>query len=691
MKKTLPLFFLLFLLQCFFAENSRASHSMGADLTYTCLGGNNYKLRLSFYRDCYGVAADISPIVTISSVSCGQSFTVYLDTIPGTGQEITPLCPSATSTCNGGTYTGIQEWVYEGVVTLPAQCTDWEFSYDLCCRNAAITTVSGPSSEDIYVHSFLNNTITPCNNSPTFTNKPVPFVCLGQEFCFNHGAYDVDGDSLAYSLITPLGASGVPITYLNPYSATQPLNSVPTMTFDPLSGDFCATPQSIQVTVMAVMVKEYRNGVLIGKVERDIQITVIPCNNNLPGLTGINGTNNYTATICADEPFCFDIFSNDPDAGQNVSVSWDTSIIAGAFNTSGSPYPTGTFCWTPTQGDVSPNSHCFTVRVRDDACPYFGSQIYSYCLTVVNVTADAGPDQAVACNNTVTITAIAGGTAGTYTYQWSNGSTSASQSVGAGIYTITVSNGLCIATDEVTVSPLSGPAAAFSATGVCIGTTAGFTDQTTITSGNITGWSWNFGDGNTSVQQNPVHQYASPGTYNVCLIAYSDVNCTDTICQLITVSNPPVAGFNVPNVCDGETINITNTSTPAGSISSYDWDLGNGSSSILQNPSVLYGGASTYTITLIVTDTLGCADTLQQQVIVYPLPTAAFTINYNACQPYQASFTDNSSGNITSWSWTFGDGQTSTQQNPVNVYNSTGTYDITLVVTTADGCTDSIT
>lgn len=683
---TLCCFFCFFIV---FNYRTNATHSMGADLTYTCISGNTYKLRLTFYRDCYGVAAPVTPSINVYSASCGESLTVYLDAIPGTGQEITPICPSATSTCNGGTFTGIEEWIYEGTVTLPAQCTDWDFSYDLCCRNQAITTLTNPLNENLYIHSTLNNTISPCNNSPTFTNKPVPFVCLGQQFCFNHGAYDVDGDSLAFSLMTPLSVGGAPVTYFVPYSATQPLISVPSMTFDPLTGDFCATPQQIEVTVMAVLVKEYRNGILIGQVERDMQITVIPCTNTLPTLTGINGTGNYTATICADEQFCFNVFSNDPDAGQNVSISWDTSIIAGTFNVNGSPYPTGTFCWTPGQADVSATAHCFTVRVWDDACPYFGSQVFSYCLTVVNLTADAGPDQSVACTNTVTITAIAGGTPGNYIYQWSNGSTTAFQSVGTGTYTVTVSNGLCTATDEVNILPLAGPVAAFNSNGGC-STLVDFTDQTTITSGSITGWSWDFGDGNTSSLQSPSYQYSSPGTYNVCLIVSSSVGCNDTICQPVTVSLPPVAGFNATGGCEGTATNITDTSTPAGSIAVYNWDFGNGTTSTLQNPSLVYAGASAYTITLIATDTAGCADTIQQQVVIYPLPVAAFTINYIACQAGPATFTDNSSGTITSWNWDFGDGQTSTMQNPTNSYNSGGAFNITLIVTTADGCLDTI-
>ena len=318
-----------------FSQEVKASHSMGADLTYECVGANKYKLRLSFYRDCIGIAAPTTVTINISSASCGATLTKTLNPIAGTGQEVTPLCPSAVSTCNGGVFTGIQEWVYEGIVTLPMQCTDWVMSYNLCCRNAAINTITTPGASTFYIYATLNNTVSPCNSSPTFSNKPVPFICMGQQFCFNHGAYDVDGDSLVYSLITPKQDAVTNVNYIAPYNASNPLNSVPAMQFNTATGDVCMTPQALQVTVMAVLVSEYRNGVLIGTVERDIQITVINCNNTLPTLTGINGTNVFSATVCANQPYCFNIFSNDPDAGQNLFVDWDQSIPGATFTTAG--------------------------------------------------------------------------------------------------------------------------------------------------------------------------------------------------------------------------------------------------------------------------------------------------------------------------------------------------------------------
>ena len=134
-----------------------------------------------------------------------------------------------------------------------------------------------------------------------------------------------------YQLITPYDRAGTPVTYLAPFTSNQPLSSSPAMSFNPQTGDICMTPTNLEVTVMAVLVKEYRNGVLIGSVERDIQVTVITCSNIIPTLTGINGTNSFAMTICAGEQTCFDVFSSDVDAGQNTFVTWDYAIPGADF------------------------------------------------------------------------------------------------------------------------------------------------------------------------------------------------------------------------------------------------------------------------------------------------------------------------------------------------------------------------
>ncbi len=668
------------------SKRSEASHAMGADLTYQCMGGNTYKIRLSFYRDCIGINAPANVYINVNSISCGQSLGVTCYPLPGTGQEVKYLCPTAQSTCAGGSFTGIQEYVYEGVITLPMQCVDWAFSYTLCCRNAAITTISTPGTNTFYVYASLNNTVSPCNSSPTFSNKPVPFTCLGQQFCFNHGAVDADGDSLVYSLVDPRQTAAAAVGYLSPYNASNPLNSNPALQFNTQTGDICFTPQQLEVTVMAVLMQEYRNGVLIGSVVRDIQVTVINCNNNLPTLSGINGTNDYDMTVCANQPFCFDIFSNDVDAGQQVSLFSNNGISGGTFTSAGTPHPTGHFCWFPTTGDISTAPYCFTVRVNDDACPYIGSQTYSYCITVQGIVVDAGPDQYIACSDIATITAgVTGGTP-PYSYLWSNGYTGATQTVPVGTYIVTVSDGTCSNTDTINIESAFEPTANFSWTGSCVFGPIQFTDLSN-TPGGFSDWTWDFGDGSGSTLQNPVHNYNTPGIYNVSLIVENIYGCVDTLIQQVTINPPPVPDFAIANACAGSGIQITNTSTPPGT--TWDWTFSSGGGSTSMNPVIVIGTPGTYSATLIVGDSAACKDTLTKTFVVNPVPTASFGTSGSVCESSSVTFNNTSTGGV-SYHWEFGDGDTSNLQNPTHIYSTSGNFNVTLIVTNSSGCTDTI-
>ena len=685
MRKNLLNIFLTLLIAAGMHYKSMATHSMGADLTYECVGGNNYKIRVAFYRDCIGINAPNSVNVTISSASCGQRFTRTLFPVPGTGQEITPLCPNALSTCKGGVFTGIQEWVYERVVTLPAQCTDWTFSYELCCRNAAINTITNPLTNTFYIYATLNNTISPCNTSPVFSNKPVPFACLGQELCFNHGASDADGDSLVYELITPKQNDSTDVSYIPPFSASNPLTSSPSVYFNTSTGDICMTPTQLDVTVMAVLVKEYRNGVLIGTVERDIQVTVINCNNTLPTLSGINGTDQFSDTICANQPYCFNVYSNDPDVGQNLTVVYDSSVTGATFTTAGTPHPTGTFCWTPTNSDISGAPRCFTIKVTDDNCPWLGSQIYSYCLTVVGVNVNAGPDQSITCSDLATVTATAsGGTGGPYTYQWSNGFTNPTQTVGPGTYIVTVSDGMCSATDTVVIQYISFPTAAFTASSACLNQAITFTDQSTVSGSSIIDWFWDFGDGNTATVQNPIHLYDSVGTYNVMLVVTTNLGCIDTIIQPVTINPLPVPAFTLLPGCAGTAVTLTNNTLD--SVINWNWNFGNGQVSTQQNPTIVYSDSGTYNVSVTITDIFGCTGTANVPVTIEPAPVAAFTFTGPTCIGDSFLLSNTSTGNIIAYLWNFGGTDTSNLQNPIVSFTTPGVHPVTLTVTSANGC-----
>lgn len=437
-----------------------ATHAQSADITYQCLGNNQYRINVSFYRDCSGATAPNSITINTSSNQCGQNFGTTIYQIPNTGIDVTPICNTLTTVCNGGNTAGVEEYIYEGIITLPTFCNDWTFSFSLCCRNNAINTINNPGGENIYVEALLNNLDFACNNSATFSNPPVSFPCVGQTSCFNHGAIDIDGDSLYYSLIAPMTSAVTNVTYIAPYSPQQPLASSPSTNFNPNNGDICMTPTMQQVTVLAVKVEEYRNEILVGSVTRDIQLRSINCNNNLPYTTGINGTGVFNINACAGSPLSFSIPTNDIDAGQTVTLNWNNAIPAAALIDNGAQLPTGTFNWTPTAQDISTTPYCFTVTVSDDNCPLNGVQIYSFCITVsgFSLNTTSQPANCGASNGSATAN-ITGGIA-PFTYQWTpnGGNNATANGLAAGQYSVSVTDAAgCSSTSTVSVGSNGQP------------------------------------------------------------------------------------------------------------------------------------------------------------------------------------------------------------------------------------------
>ncbi|MEO0900085.1 MAG: PKD domain-containing protein [Bacteroidota bacterium] len=233
---------------------------------------------------------------------------------------------------------------------------------------------------------------------------------------------------------------------------------------------------------------------------------------------------------------------------------------------------------------------------------------------------------------------------------------------------------------------------------LCPGTEVQFTDLSQTIS-NVVNWDWNFGDGGTSTQANPTHIYHTPGLYDVSLTITDASGCVTTLTKVDTIEvfAPPVATF-APNTlagCPALDVSFANASTNGSSTSlTWNWDFGNGGTSILTNPSMTYPNPGQYPVQLLVTDGNGCMDTSVINVRVYEPPTVSFTASDSfGCSPTNISFVDQTvpgDGQIFSWSWNFGDGNMGSGQFPTNNYLNDGTYDVGLVVVDQFGCTDSL-
>lgn len=228
----------------------------------------------------------------------------------------------------------------------------------------------------------------------------------------------------------------------------------------------------------------------------------------------------------------------------------------------------------------------------------------------------------------------------------------------------------------------------------CNGQTVTFSDTSTILRGAL-GYLWNFGDvlSTTSNQKNPTFTYNAAGSYTVKLIVTSELGHKDSISKTITVFPTPKTNFSYGNSCIGDSTLFVNKSTVAsGSITSFQWSFGNNATSIATNPRVIYNQAQGYNVWLTSISNNGCRDSLMKVVYVFPRPVADFSTS-NVCKGTPASFTNGStiSNGALGYNWTFGDGNSSHNVNPMHVYNNTGSFSVKLKVYSAVGCLDSIT
>ncbi|MFB6285633.1 MAG: PKD domain-containing protein [Candidatus Bipolaricaulia bacterium] len=234
-----------------------------------------------------------------------------------------------------------------------------------------------------------------------------------------------------------------------------------------------------------------------------------------------------------------------------------------------------------------------------------------------------------------------------------------------------------------------------------------FTDQSTVTPrGRIIEWEWNFGDGETSSSQNPSHQYEEDGAYRVTLTVTTDEGNEATAEQTINVVTPEQEidadfSFTPDKPTRFDTVQFTDESDvdPRGRITEWEWDFGDGETSTKQNPSHQYDEDGTYRVTLTVTTNEDSEASVTQTVTVETPPQTIepdFTFKpSNPTRIDKIEFTDQTTvsprGEVTEWHWDFGDGTTSTTQNPSHQYDEDGTYRVTLTVTTDEGNEATVT
>ncbi len=249
-------------------------------------------------------------------------------------------------------------------------------------------------------------------------------------------------------------------------------------------------------------------------------------------------------------------------------------------------------------------------------------------------------------------------------------------------------------TDSVLVSILP-PLASFVHTAACDNGPIAFSDQSSVCSGSITNWSWDFGDGNTAATANPVHSYQAAGTFTVTLTVTSSDGLSDTYVQNVVVNPAPVAWFGLPaSACAGADVLVSDSSQAgSGVLNAWSYSFGDGDSASTASIPHAWLQPGSYDVTLIAYTDIGCSDTSTRNIQILPGPFASFE-TANTCIGETVDFTNTSVSpgtTIQSYAWDFGDGNTaSTQQASHNYAMVPGQYNVSLVCAALNGCADTL-
>ncbi|MDI6793966.1 MAG: PKD domain-containing protein, partial [bacterium] len=421
----------------------------------------------------------------------------------------------------------------------------------------------------------------------------------------------------------------------------------------------------------------------------DTDTTKVVISDRIPPVVTITAPNNGNNTTTTQPQIIISGWASDTGTGV-VTVSLNT----GDSNTGN----TVNFSFLVT---LNPDTNTFVITARDGAGNTGTDTIiiyYSSPCPVLAADFTAG-DTSGCVPLVVNFSDSSTGDVLSWLWDFGDGTTSSDSNpshtyTDSGTYTVSLTVSDTCGSDTrtqtacITVNCCSTVAADFSgspATTGCAPLTVNFSDSST---GDVLSWWWDFGDGDTSAIKNPSHTYTDSGNYTVSLTVsdtcdsdsetktgYITVDCCSTIAA--DFSGTPTTG------CVPLTVDFSDSST--GPALSWWWNFGDGNTSSDSNPSHTYNNPGTYTVTLTASDACGSDS---NQVVVRAdkslIETEIVALSLTGYAPLTVNFSDSTSGDVTSFLWDFGDGDTSTVQSPDHTYNNPGPYTVTL--TASDAC-----
>jgi len=430
MLKKLILLFILYLLN---SNYLNAQWISGGTIRFEHVLGNSYKITYIEHNDFGSINSGSYRTLVAHCVS--NSSYDFTFSVPRRNSNLILISPRCINSLQYCTTPEIKDFIYDATIDLPP-VGDWEiYTGSNWVRIPATTdsvTVNSQAAITFLARKYQHGTNTNLN-SPVFKSDPIVILNTNQEFNYNIGAVEKDGDSLVYSLVAPYSNPGgnwnSRILYKSPYSAQNFVSSSTPITLDSVTGALRFIPDNPMSAALGVRVEEWRtindSAVLMGVTRQDFRFVVRNDSNTIPKLSGMNFTMGpnynpqdtiYETIVNPNDTLRFTINAFDADNGeageirivQNTEIPGDTLIVYN--NYTDSAY--AVYEWVPTNNDISYRPKTFTVFVSDSACPYNGQQIYTYSIYVMpemekpslgndtmlctnffqSVTLDAGPN-----------------------------------------------------------------------------------------------------------------------------------------------------------------------------------------------------------------------------------------------------------------------------------------------------------
>lgn len=690
----------------------RASHIVGGDIYYDYLGNNQYRFTINLYRDCNSTGAQYDNPLPLGVFNAAGALIQNVQVpFPGS-QQIPVVFNNPCVIPPSGICTELA--TYQVTLTLPPIPGGYYISYQRCCRGPNITNLVNPDDTGITLVTHIpgSDTGNQINSSPRFTNYPPLLLCNNEDLIFDHSATDPDGDQLIYALTTPnAGATSFqpapnpppsppynPVIWDGGFSQAVPLGPGSSITINPSTGLLTASPNLTGLFVVGIEVQEWRNGVMINRTVRDFLFRVFNCTLQLEAIlplqTDLPTFVSYCQGLTVD-------FVNNSYGGTNYY--WDFGDPTTTNDNSTAFAPSYTY---PTDGNytvmlvVNPGWPCTDTAYMD---VYVNNEYEIEWITPIETQCIIG--------NAFDFTALT--TAGqnlNYTWDFGPNATPGTgtganvngvtfSSAGPQIVTVYGEANLCEDEYTDTVFLLEQPIINMVIPPLveCEGLTIDFGNNTQF----ATTYSWDFGEpqltSDTSSAFEPTYTFSGPGNYTITLTAGSGGACVSTQTQDITINEKiEVAIAAPPSVCfTDNSVDFDGTmSGPPGTV--YTWNFGPDASITSSNDEDVFGVGFNTTGDVVITLTGEfdvCQETAVHNLYIYSPPTIDFTIAPGLqCAPYTAQFIDLSWAETPiSYYWEFGDGATSTDQNPSHLYEFVGNYPVTLTITTDAGCIDTLT